>query len=182
MTATLPRRRSRRWIGFFVVLAVLGVAAIVAPLVYNLSIQLRPEQLADARWRWQENAPANYDLECLSEIRRGGQEEKSHYRLQVRGGRVVLVVQDGELVYVDPSLAVVAGSAVLALLEGNPERYGVPVLFDDIEAALRQVTTAERRSYLRADFDKDGHPSHYVHYDPSTKDRVESFVKMSLVP
>ena len=184
MPTAEPRRRSRRWIGFFVVLAVLAIVAVLVPLLYNLSLQLRPEQLAEARQRWRANAPAAYDLEYLSQIRRGGQEERSHYRTMVRIGRVVAVVDldRGEVVYLDPSLAVVAGTAATALSSDDPSRYDMPALFDEIEAALRQSATAERRIYIKADFDKDGHLSHYVHYDPHTKDRIEWFVILSPMP
>jgi hypothetical protein len=181
MSTAVPRRRSRRWIVYFVVLAALGVAAIVTPLIYNMSVQLRPEQLADARRRWRDNSPANYDLECLINNRRGGQEGKSQYRAQVRGGHVVAVVVDGELVYVEASLASVAGCAAFALSEDTPERYDMAALFDEMESALRQSAAAERRWYLKADFEADGHPSHYVSYVPSTKDRIEWFVKLSPV-
>jgi hypothetical protein len=180
MPTALPRH-SRRWLGFFVVLAALALVALVAPLIYNLSVQLRPEQLAAARQRWQANAPANYDLECLRKSRRGGQEEIISSRLQVRGGRIVLAAEEDELVYVDPSLALIAGCG-LVLVADHPERYGMAALFDEIEAALRQRGTAEGRYYLKADFEKDGHPSHFVSYDARTKDRVEWFVKLAHVP
>lgn len=182
MTTSLPRRRPRRSLGFFIVLGVLSVVALVAPLIYNLSVQLRPEQWADARRRWQENAPVNYDLEYLRQSRRGGQDEKSTYRVQVRGGRIVVVAEEDELLYVDPSLALAAGVGVLALPQENPERYGMAALFDEIESALRQRQTAERRIYLKADFEKDGRPSHYVFYDSRSKDRIEWFVKLSRLP
>ncbi|MGH7226308.1 MAG: hypothetical protein ACRELF_24090, partial [Gemmataceae bacterium] len=120
MRAALPRRRSRRWIAFFVVLALLGSVAIVAPVLYNLSIQLRPEQLAEARRRWQDNAPLDYDLECRRQTRRGGEENKRAYRMVVRGGLVRLIVEDGNIVYVDASLDGLAGPRVLALSGNDP--------------------------------------------------------------
>lgn len=179
MSTAVPRRRPRRWLGFFVVLAVLGIAAIVAPLLYNLSIQLRPEQLAEARQRWRAHELANYDLECLSQIRSGGLEEKSQSRSAVRGGRAVVVVDQGEVVYLDPSLALVAGCGASALSQIDPQRYDMAALFDEIEAALHRRAAAQRRFFLKADFEKDGHPSHFVSYDPRTKERVEWFVKLS---
>lgn len=181
MPSPLPRH-SRRWLAFFVVLAALAIVALIAPLIYNLSVQLRPEQLSAARQRWQENAHANYDLEYLLKNRREGQEEKMSSRVQVRGGRIVAVAEEGELVYVDPSLALVAGCGGLALAADNPERYGMEALFDEIETALRQRAPADRRFYLKADFEKDGHPSHFVSYDPHTKGRVEWFIKLTRLP
>jgi hypothetical protein len=169
--------------GFFLVLAALSAMAIVVPLVYNLWIQLRPEQLVEARQRWQENAPANYDLEYLVRTTHAGQEEEGQYRVVVRGGRVILVVDNGDVVYLDPSLALVAGPAVLVLSQADAEEYGVAALFARIEAVRRQDEAAGRRSFATAQFDpKDGHPFHYVHRMQGTKDRVEWNVKMTRLP
>jgi hypothetical protein len=181
MTAP-PSRRPRRWIGFFVVLAVLSAGAIVTNLVYNLSIQLRPEQLAEAQRRWRENAPADYDLEYLVEVTREAETEpdKSEYVVKVRGGRVVLVVDSSEVVYLEPSLALVAGPASLGVSSAQPGRYGVAALLEQIETALRQEETSGRRNFATAKFDaKDGHPFHYVHRVRGTKDRVEWNVKLT---
>ena len=183
MTAPLPRR-PRRWIGFFVVLTVLSTGAIVTNLVYNLSIQLRPEQLAEAQRRWRENAPTDYDLEYLVEVTREAETEpdKSAYLVKVRGGRVVLVVDNDTVVYLEPSLAVVAGPAPLSVSSEDPGRYGVAALFEQIETALRQDETTGRRNFATAKFDaKDGHPFHYVRRVRGTKDRVEWNVKLTRV-
>jgi hypothetical protein len=183
MTASLPRR-PRRWIGFFILLAVLSAGAIVTNLVYNLSIQLRPEQLAEARQRWRENAPADYDLKYLVEITRQAETEpeKSEYVVEVRGGRVVQVVDRSGVVYLEPSLAVVAGPAPLGVSSEDPEHYGVPALFEQIETALRQDETSGRRNFATAKFNaKDGHPFHYVRRVRGTKDRVEWNIKLTRV-
>jgi Family of unknown function (DUF6174) len=181
MTASPPRPRSRRWIWFFLVLGILGMAGIIIPIVYNLSIQLRPEQLADAQRRWQENQPLNYDLEYLVKITHTEQEERQ-YLVKVREGQVVLVAESGEMLYLDPSLAIVAGPGVLALSSEDTARYGMSVLFDEIEAALQRNATAERRNLVKASFDpNDGHPSHYIHRVRGTKDQVEWFVKLKRI-
>ena len=185
MTAAIPHRRSRRWIGFFVVLGVLSAIAVVVPLVYNLSIQLRPEQLAEARRRWQGNGPDNYDLQYLVEMKHEAdvEPEKSEYLVKVRDGRVVLVAESGEVLYLDPSLALVAGSGALAVSSEGPGSYGVPALFDRIEAARRRDEAAGRKNYTQAQFDpKDGHPLHYIHSVRGTKERVEWHVKLKRVP
>jgi hypothetical protein len=183
MSAALPPRRSRRWIGFFLLLAALSAGAIVVPLVYNLSIQLRPEQLAEARRRWAENAPADYDLEYLIRTTHAGQDEEGQYRVRVRGGRVVLVVDNGEVVYFDSSLAFVAGPGVLVMSTADVEHYGVEALFAQIETALRLGESAGRRDFATAQFDpKDGHAFHYVHRVRGTKERVEWNVKMTRNP
>ena len=58
------QRRWRRWVPFFLVLVALGAVAVVVPIVYNLRLQLRPEQLEQARQRWREQGPPDYDLSC----------------------------------------------------------------------------------------------------------------------
>ncbi len=184
MPAALPPRRSRRWIGFFVILAVLSAGAIVANLVYNLSIQMRPEHLAEARRRWEENAPANYDLRYLVEIKReaGTEPEKGEYLVIVRDGGVMLAMNGGEVLHLDPSLALVAGPGVLALSSDDARHYGVPALFDEIENDLHRDQQEGRKNYTQAQFDpNDGHPLHYIHSASRTKERVEWNVKMSRV-
>jgi hypothetical protein len=178
-----PAARPRRWVLFFVVLAALAATAVVVPIVYNLSIQLKPEELDAARRRWQENAPADYDLACLVKDEHEGREAiERQYLVKVRAGRVVLVVDGNEVVYVDPSLAVVAGPAPWALSTEDPARIGVPALFDEMEAALRQDESSARRNYATASFDPhDGHPSRYVHRVRGTHDRVEWVLKLTRV-
>src|SRR5579884_1821870 len=174
MPAGSHSRRSRRWIGFFVVLAVLAVVAIILPVAFNLSIQLRPEQFIEARERWQENGTRNYDLEYLIKTTHGNEEEERAYLVQVRGGHAVLVVCDSDVVYLDPSLALVAGLAVPALSSDDPRQFGIPALFTEIEATLRQDASSGQRSFATAQFDpKDGHPFHYVHRVRGTKERIE---------
>lgn len=181
MPAAPASRRSRLWIIFFVALAAMAVFALIVPIVYNLSIQLRPEQVVEARQRWLHNAPANYDLEYLVRTMNGDQEEADTNLVQVRGGQVVLIIYNREVVYLDPSLGSVAGLGVQALSSENPRQFGVPALFDEMEAKLHQDESAGRRHFATAQFDpKDGHPFHYVHRVASTKERVEWNIKLTL--
>ena len=184
MPAAVPPRRSRRWIGFFVVLGLLASAAMVVPLLYNLSIQLHPEQLAEARRRWEEKAPVNYDLKYLVETKHQseGEPEKREYLVMVRDGRVVFVADTGEVLYLDPSFALVAGPTALAMTSQAATNFGVPALFDEIEAALRRDETSGRKNYTQAQFDsRDGHPRHYIHSVHDTKERIEWNVKLTRV-
>lgn len=179
------RRRPRRWIAFFIVLALLSIAGIVINLVYNLSIQLRPEQLTDAQRRWRENKPEDYDLSYLVEVIHEAEAEPEKYvcLVKVRGGQVVLVVDNGQMVYLEPALAVVAGSAALGVSAADPRRYGVPALFEQIEAARREDEKAGRRNFATAQFDpRDGHPFHYVHRVRGTKERIEWNVQLTRMP
>jgi len=54
--------KNRGWIWFFVVLTLLGVAAVGINLAYNLREQITPEQVQAARQLWEEKGPKNYDL------------------------------------------------------------------------------------------------------------------------
>ncbi len=180
MSVPSHSRHSRHWIGFFVVLAVLAIVAIILPLAFNLSIQLRPDQLLSARERWEENGTANYDLEYLVKTTHSNEEEERAYLAQVRGGHVVLVVCDGEVVYLETSIALVAGPGVSALSSDDPRQFGIPALFAEIEATMRQDESSSRRNFATAQFDaRDGHPFHYVHRVRGTKERIEWNIKFS---
>lgn len=182
MQASLTSRRSRSWIWFFAILAVSSAVAITVPVVYNLHMQLRPEQLAEARQLWEANAPADYDLDYLIRSTHAGQEGESQYQVRVRGGRVLLIVDNGDVVYADSSLGFIAGPGVLVLSAAETRRYGVPALFEQIEAGLRQDEAPGPRNYSTAQFDaKDGHPFHYVHRVRGTKERIEWNVKMTRI-
>jgi hypothetical protein len=185
MSLSMTHSRSRRWIWFFLVLALLAAGAIVVPIVYNLSIQLRPEQLADARKRWRENGPADYDLSYLvkrTEHDHTPQPEDQEYFVQVRAGRVVLVVQDGEVVYLDRWLSIAAGLAVLALPDEDAPDYGVPALFDQIEVLLPRDASLRRLLFVTAQFDpKDGHPYHFVIRVRGTVERSEWNIKLTRI-
>jgi hypothetical protein len=169
---------SRRWLLFFAVLALLGTAATVIPIVYNLSLQLRPEQLAAARERWRRQAPADYQVKLLEHTTHEGRETEDEYVLEVRDGRVRMLGSNGELLYVDLAAAVLLGPGVAALPPEDLRRYGVEALFDQMEEALRE-NAAVGRNYLTAQFDPaDGHPLRYVRRIRGTKERVEWFVRL----
>jgi hypothetical protein len=166
-------RRPRRWAGFFLLLAVLAAAAAVTPVVYNLRLQLTAEQAAQARARWRERAPRDYDLRCTEKQLRGGAEEQNEYVVLVRGGEVVAVGANGELLRLEGAGPAV-GPAARALPGYAGEPVGVEPLFNRIEAALRQDAAEGRRTYATATFDlHDGHPVRYVRRARATGERVE---------
>ena len=81
--------RRRRWLWFFVTLAGLSALALTTLIVYNLRQQLRPEQLAEARERWQQHRPDDYDLDYTLRQDDAGP-ETCHVRVRSgeRGGRL----------------------------------------------------------------------------------------------
>jgi len=176
MSQAPPRRH---WQGFFLVLSILGVAALTIPVVYNLSLQLRPEPLAHARELWRRAAPVNYDLKWLELLDHGAGEEKYEYTLEVRGGRPQLLSCNGELLYAEPGLAVLAGPGFLALPQENPQRYGVEAMFDLMDGMLRQDASVGGRNYCTAAFDpRDGHPLRLVHRVRGAGERLEWIVRV----
>jgi hypothetical protein len=158
------RRSSWRWVSFFLTLAVLGGAAVTINLVYNLSLQLRPEQVARARELWRQHAPADYELEWLVRTTHGTQEQDEEYFLSVRDGRPVSLRCDGQ---------------TLTLPRQEPRVQGVPTMFDAMEEILRQDVSVGGRNYCTAKFDPhDGHPQHFVHRVRGTAERVEWIVRL----
>jgi hypothetical protein len=172
-----PSRNRSVW--FFVVLAVLGIAAMVIPIVYNLGLQLRPEKVAEARGRWRRHAPADYDLKVLVTTTHEGGEERDEDVLAVRGGRVRMAGSNGYLLFLDPALAVLTGPGFLALPPEDLRRHGVEAMFDRMEEALRDDAASGGRNYVTAQFDpRDGHPQRYVRRIRGTKERVEWLVRL----
>ncbi len=152
------RPRSRTWVWFFVALAVLGTAAVTLPLIYNLSLQLRPEELASARERWKADGPRDYDLQFQEKITHNGEQTESNWIVEVRDGKAVAATRDGRKLpaedYADRTV------------EGQ---------FAEIERGL-QLDLAEgaRRNYATAAFDlRDGHTVHYVRRVRGSGERLE---------
>jgi hypothetical protein len=152
------RPRSRAWIWFFVLLAALGTAAVTLPLVYNMSIQLRPEELAAARARWKTNGPRDYDLQFEEKITQNGVQTESNWFVEVRDGKATSATRDGQKQPVE--------ECANLTVEGQ---------FAEMERGL-QLDQAEagRRNYATAAFDlRDGHPTHYVRRVRGSGDRLE---------
>lgn len=181
-TAAPPRGRNRRWIWFFAVLAALGAAAVVIPVVYNLRQQLRPEQLAEARERWRQFGTGDYDL--AFEVRYDTDPRPDEHQAQVRGGEVVSWVINGEKQIHTPGarpLENPAGSDDATLeVWRRPDVEGI---FNMIEKWLQEdATSTGRRNFATASFDpRDGHPFHYVHRVAGTGQRQEWNIKLTRV-
>jgi hypothetical protein len=161
-------------VAFFLTLGALGAAAVTINFVYNLSLQLRPEQVAQARALWRQNAPADYDLEWLVRTTHGGEDQDDENSLYVRGGRPALLGCNGELLYADPWFP--------ALPRDDPRLRGVEGMFDAMEEALRHDVSVGGRNYCTATFDlRDGHPQHFIHRVRGTRERVEWIVRLRRV-
>jgi hypothetical protein len=169
--------RSRRWLPFFVVLACLAVTGVVLPIVYNLNQQLRPEQLAEARARWLEYGPKDYDLEYTLQIDRDLTLER--YAVLVRGGKVVFAAGDGEVYRVPSDLGAVSGPSAVGMVSGEKKPCGVDAVFDRIQAVLDGSVGAARRNLIVAVFDpRDGHPRRFVYRVRGTSEREEWVLRL----
>jgi hypothetical protein len=152
-----PRRRSRAWIWFFVILGILTATAITIEVWYNVQQQLTPERLAEARKKWSANGPASYHLEyTLSRI---GNTDK--YEVEVRGGKVAWAMCNGQL---------------------DEERQlhyrDMPALFRFIQDYLEQDgQPGQPRTYATATFaPDDGHLLHYTRSVMSKRERQEFLI------
>src|SRR5688572_8738986 len=98
MSLIPPSRRVSpwRWVAVFAVLGVLGATGVTIPIVYNLNQQLKPEQLIEARRRWREQGPKDYDLTYTVTYDRNRLGER--HIVLVRGGEVVFASCEGEVV------------------------------------------------------------------------------------
>ena len=152
------KTRSRAWVWFFVFLAAMATAAVTMPIVYNLSLQLRPEDLAAARAHWRASGPRDYDLQYQEKITQNGEQSDTEWNVRVRDGRVTAVTCDGE--------ALPATEYANLTVEGQ---------FAEIERGLElDLAAGARKNYATAAFDLgDGHPTHYVRRVRGTGDRLE---------
>jgi hypothetical protein len=171
----------RSWLWFFGTVLVLAAAAIIIPIVYNLRLQLTPEQLGHARALWRERGTPNYDLDYSE--RRDRDPEPDEIWVKVRGGKVVAMAINGERVRFDDVSGLVLGPVTRNLPYRDLSPYTVDGLLDQIEARLKQDESSPgRRNYATASFDsRDGHPVRYVHRNMTTKKRLEWQIKLTRV-
>jgi hypothetical protein len=170
---------NRDWIWFFVVLAALGAAAVFIPLVYNLSLQLTPEQVEQARARWRAVGPTDYDLDYQERHTHAGTMDETVYRVLVRDRRVTAVFCDGQLTLLAGAAPAIALGPWPRALPGPCGARDIDGMFDHIESQLRQDLSLSHRPYATADFDKnDGHPRRYVRRIRGGAERLEWTVKL----
>jgi len=171
----------RRWLWFYVPLTVLAVIALVTPIVYNLGLQLTPGQLAAARQRWRDHGTPDYDL--LYTARYDREADAEEYWVKVRGGRVVSVACNGQMLLFDDLAGLGLGLAARGLPPEDVSGQTVEGFFRQIEEWLREdAQSSRRRNYATASFDiRDGHPIRYVHRVAGTGQRLEWQIKLTRV-
>src|SRR5262245_20454978 len=91
------------WIHVFVFIGVASVAAAGIMIWYNLSIQLKQEQLDAARQLWQARGPKDYDM---TYTRRLNEETRlDTIKVKVRDGKVRDVLLNGKPLEASPEAA-----------------------------------------------------------------------------
>lgn len=174
LPTSAPRQRWR-YLAFFGLLACLAVAGVTLPIVYNLGQQLKPEQLEQARARWRDNGPADYDLTYSVAYDRSRLAER--HLVLVRGGKVAFASCEGEVVSLSPALSAMVGLPLGGTGEGRAR--DVPALFAHIEAMLKEEEAAGRRNFLVAVFDpREGYPRRFIRRVRGTKTREEWDVRL----
>ena len=173
--------RIPRWALFFLLLAILGIVAIVVPIRYNLGLQLKEADVVRARKLWEEKGPQDYDLEIMR--RQDRQENADEYRVKVRGGQVTSVVGKAEgILWIDETVGLALGPVIRVQPAEDLSRFSVEGLFAEIEDELRRDSaSAGKRNYAMASFvmKEDGHPTRYVHRVAGTSQRIEWNVKLT---
>ncbi len=152
-------RRVPTAVWFFIVLGLLGVTAVAIPLWFNLSQQLRPDDLARARALWEQKHPSDYDVAyTLTGL------NPAQFEVQVRGGRVRSVTDDHG-----------------PLKAGSYPFDDMDSLFRFIELYLAEDGQPDRpRTFVVAGFSpEDGHVLHYVRSVLRTRERIEVDVKLT---
>jgi len=175
----MTEHRDASSIWFFLVLTLLGVAAIVIPIVYNLTLQLTADQMEQARQLWRAAKPSDYDLDYQEKDTRAGITEETTYRVVVRRDRVAAVVCDGKLMLLAEPAAAALGPWP-AMLPGISGAHDVDGMFQHIADQLRADESLSRRTYATMNIDRrDGHPTRYVRRTRGGAERLEWTVKLT---
>jgi hypothetical protein len=166
---------NRRWVGFFVVLALLSLTAMVLPIVYNLGQQLRREQWEAARQRWQERALRDYDLTFRVKLDRDLAQQR--HVVRVRAGRVVVALVEGQVVFAEPALSGAIGLPFASATDAPP--WSMEQIFAHLETLLREQEASGGRHFLVAVFDpSEGWPRRFVRRNRQTNQREEWDLKL----
>jgi hypothetical protein len=166
LPSSTPPRKNRNWIWYFLVLILLCAAAISTMIIYNLSQQLTPEQLAEAKAKWEEVGPRDYELRYTKKI--GTSPTSDRYYVKVTGG----FVEEANMLDSSTGLEIPIA----------PEKYehlSMKALFRDITRFMEiDHEPKAPRSFTRAIFHpKDGHLQWYVRRVMGTQQRVEIVVE-----
>ncbi len=151
---------SRGWIWFFVILALLTLTAIGIQIWFNPTVPLTAPLLAEAKARWKEHGPRDYDMDYTNKK----MESTERFHVQVRDGKAVSVLMNDKIA-LEPRLY---------------PWYTMPALYGFIEEFMEQdAQPGKPRTFNNVLFDPaDGHLIHYVRSVASKRERQEISVRL----
>lgn len=167
-----PEKKNYAWIYYFAFLFIASVGVTVFMIQFNLSIQLKPEDLEAAHKLWEEKGPKNYDMFYSEQVNED--ERKTVFAVKVRGGKVTEVLMNGKPV--EPTK--VDGK------EHDPRPYhSMDGKFRDMERFMKIDQEKDApRVYVVADFDPStGAVVKYIRRVMGTRQRVELRVRVEPV-
>ncbi len=170
--APAPPQKNYIWIYYFAFLVIASVGVTVFMIRFNLSIQLKPEELEAAHKLWEQKGPRSYNMVYTEQI--NAEERKTVFAVKVRAGKVVEVLMNGKPLEPTKEDGQVHDPRPYHTMDGK---------FRDIERFmdLDQKKDAPK-VYVTADFDaNDGHVERYIRNVMGTTQRVELNVKLEAV-
>jgi Family of unknown function (DUF6174) len=161
---TTPRKKNRLWVWYFVFVVIASVGLAGFMIVFNLRLQLKPEQLAAAQQRWKEQGPADYLMTYTKKL--GDSAHVDTFVVKVRARKVVEVRMNGEPL---------RDSEGVPIVDERLQYHSMDRLLRDIERFLELDAKAGKKNYNVADLDeKTGALRRYVR---SVRDPPEHVVE-----
>ena len=90
----MTKRNNYGWIGFFIFIVVASAAGAGIMIWWSLELQMKPEDFAAAKKRWQDARIKNYNLDYKKRL--NSEERWTNFSVKVRGGKVQEVLMDGK--------------------------------------------------------------------------------------
>ena len=168
--APRPPKNNYGWILFFSFIVVASVGVTWFMIWFNLSIQLTPEKLDEARQLWNEKGPKSYNMVYTKRL--NDDARLFTYVVSVRKGKVVEVLENGRA------------------LEKTPEREDDPLVFHSMDAIFRDLERnmtmdqkpGAKRVYVTAIFDdQTGCVRKYIRRVMGETVRIEMHVTIEVV-
>jgi hypothetical protein len=168
--APAPIKKNDGWIYFFVFIIVSSIGVAGFMIWFNLSIQLKPEQLEAARQLWKKNGPKSYNMVYTKRL---NEEEKvDKFVVEVRDEKVTKVLLNGRALAKD------------AESDSDPRIYhSMDVLLRDVQRFMDiDQKPGAPKVYVTAIFEPDtGALRRYIRRVMGTRLRIEMHVTIEAI-
>ena len=165
-----PPTKNHAWIYFFVFIIVASVGVAGFMIAFNLWIQLKPDQLEEARKLWQEKGPKSYNMVYTKRLNDDAKVDK--FEVEVRGNEVKKVLMNGRPLQKEKD-------------EDEDPRihHSMERLFRDIERFMELDKKPEaKKVYVTAIFDdQNGGLRRYIRRVMGTTLRIEMHITVEAV-